>query len=558
MKTPACTLRYRSAALGLAFAGVLLSIFLVPAPGLAASIIVDTYDDELNVDGDCSLREAIQAANTDSSVDNCGAGSGADMIALDVGTYTLSLAGSGEDGNQSGDLDIVDDLTITGLAMVDTGVDGLQQDRVFDVHAGTVFLSDLSVRNGFISFPGDGGNVRNRARLRLTNVGVGGGDASTGGGIFNDQGGDVGIVGSVISGNSSENGGGLANAASTEATVVTIKETTFFDNTAQRGGGIHSTGSLVVETSTFTRNGADEGGGLYNGGMSTVVNSTISTNTASVSGGGIRNGFEGTLALKSATLSQNSAPVGGGLHTDSGLTTLENTIVSDSVGSPDCNGAVTSHGFNLIEDPSGCGIGGDTTGNITEVDPQLGPLDENDGLTQTHLPSIDSPVVDAGSPSCPPPDTDQRGLARPQGPRCDIGAVETTAADLAVTKTAPPGRAPTGRELTYTITVVNNGPTEAVLAKLVDAPPSNVTVERVNGVEVCVTDGRLLECGLGTLASGATVIIEIVVKPTQPGVITNTASVSSPTPDPDGGNNADSEDTTVCRITSRRSSPPCP
>ena len=551
--------RTRSVTLGLTCSAVVASVFLLPAPGLAASIIVDTYDDELNSDGDCSLREAIQAANTDLPIDNCGPGSGADMIWLDFGTYALSLAGSAEDGNQAGDLDITDDLTITGLGMIDTRVDGLEQDRVFDVHAGTVFLSDLGVQRGLLLEVDDGGNVRNRAELTLTNVTVEIGSARTGGGIFNGEGGDLAIVRSQIRGNSAgENGGGLGNAASNEAAVARIEETTFSENSAQRGGGIHSSGTLVVETSTFTRNGADEGGGLYNSGMSTVVNSTISTNNASVNGGGVRNGSDGTLALKSVTFSQNSAPVGGGLRTDSGLSTLENTIVSDSSGGADCDGAVTSHGYNLIEDPSGCEIGGNTTGNIAGVDPQLGPLDENDGLTQTHLPSIESPVVDAGSPSCPPPDTDQRGLTRPQGPRCDIGAVETTGADLAVTKTAPPARAPTGRELTYTITVANNGPTEAVLAKLVDVLPSNVTVERVNGVPVCATDGRVLECGLGTLASGATVIIEIVVKPTQPGVVTNTASVSSPTPDPDGGNNADSEDTTVCRITSRRSSPPCP
>src|SRR6476659_7405656 len=81
-------------------------------PAYAATIDVTTFTDNLINNGDCSLREAIQAANTDSAVDACPAGSGADTIQLLAGTYTLSIVGANEDMNQTGDLDILGNLTI--------------------------------------------------------------------------------------------------------------------------------------------------------------------------------------------------------------------------------------------------------------------------------------------------------------------------------------------------------------------------------------------------------------------------------------------------------------
>jgi CSLREA domain-containing protein len=65
-----------------------------------SAIAVNTLDDELNADGDCSLREAIQAANMDAAVDACQAGSGNDTVNLLEGTYLLTIPGSEEDGNR--------------------------------------------------------------------------------------------------------------------------------------------------------------------------------------------------------------------------------------------------------------------------------------------------------------------------------------------------------------------------------------------------------------------------------------------------------------------------
>jgi hypothetical protein len=59
------------------------------------------------------------------------------------------------------------------------------------------------------------------------------------------------------------------------------------------------------------------------------------------------------------------------------------------------------------------------------------------------------------------------------------------------------------------------------------------------------------------MESGATATLEIVVNPTTAGTITNRVSISATASDPNLANNIDIEDTTVCRVTSRRSSIPC-
>jgi uncharacterized repeat protein (TIGR01451 family) len=131
-------------------------------------------------------------------------------------------------------------------------------------------------------------------------------------------------------------------------------------------------------------------------------------------------------------------------------------------------------------------------------------------------------------------------------------------ADLLLTKTDPPGRQPTSRNMTYTLTVSNLGPRAAYETVATDQLPSSVTfVSATPAQGSCNHSGGTVTCTLGTIGTGATVTIAIVVRPTVAGTITNTASVTASTPDPAGGNNADSESTSICRITSRRSSIPC-
>jgi hypothetical protein len=116
--------------------------------------------------------------------------------------------------------------------------------------------------------------------------------------------------------------------------------------------------------------------------------------------------------------------LGGGISNDvpSALTTLLNTIVAVNTPS-DCEGNITSNGYNMDSDNS-CGF--TATGDKPGVtNPGLGPLALNHpGTTETHALLDGSPAIDAVLNGCPPPSTDQRGVTRPQGSACDMGAYE--------------------------------------------------------------------------------------------------------------------------------------
>jgi uncharacterized repeat protein (TIGR01451 family) len=134
-----------------------------------------------------------------------------------------------------------------------------------------------------------------------------------------------------------------------------------------------------------------------------------------------------------------------------------------------------------------------------------------------------------------------------------------TAADLAMEKADPPGRQPTGRNMTYTLTVAHNGPDAAQDVTVVDRLPSTVTfVSATTTQGTCGHSVGAVTCVLGPMGAGTATTIEVVVVPQSPGVILNTASVTSSSADPNPEDNADSESTSICRITSRRTSIPCP
>jgi len=129
-------------------AGLALTVWPVPIAG-AAAISVTTTADENNNDGDCSLREAIIAANEDRTVDACPLGNGADTIDLPAGDYALSIVGINETTARTGDLNITDDVTITGASRLSTTIDARGIDRVsyiygpIDVHS-----SDVKITGG--------------------------------------------------------------------------------------------------------------------------------------------------------------------------------------------------------------------------------------------------------------------------------------------------------------------------------------------------------------------------------------------------------------------------
>jgi CSLREA domain-containing protein len=466
---------------------LLAGAFGLAAPAQAAAIAVTTTGDELNTAAPCSLREAIRSANTDLAIGGCAAGSGADTITVPPGTYVLTIPNApgvtDENNGQSGDLDILADLTITGSANAPAIINGngaALSDRVFDVSAAaTVSFNRLTIRNG-TEPPGSlagGGGVTNNGRATFTNTTISGNIAGTGGGgVSNGSG--VGatstFINSTITGNSAGgSGGGVRIGAGASSSFV---NTTISGNLAQvGGGGVSNDGAATFANTNIAGNGAGgRGGGVFNGApssASTFTNSTFSGNTAGLEGGGLFNSAGAGTNLMNSTLSGNRAnDSGGGLQggtaTLSNVTITANVADSDANGTgdgggvasatlsvrnsiiggnmdastppsaviPDCSATVNSQGYNLIGNATGCAIAvgpSDKVGSgAAPIDPALGPLANNGGPTPTHALLASSPARVGGSPTAPggPGDactaSDQRGVPRPQGARCDVGAYE--------------------------------------------------------------------------------------------------------------------------------------
>ena len=224
-------------------------------------------------------------------------------------------------------------------------------------------------------------------------------------------------------------------------TVVEISNLTITNGSNSAGGGIVNIGTLTLRNVTLTGNTASngEGGAILNVGSVTIANSTISGNTAD-SAAAIANRQHFTVTVRNSTITNNAATsTNGGIRHFGGIgaTTLYNTILAGNTAptSPNCAGAaLTSQGYNLLGDNSGCTFSA-TTGDIvgtgaSPVDPLLGSLADNGGSTQTHELLTGSPAIGAGNPATPGSggsaceSIDQRGTSRPQGTDCDIGAYE--------------------------------------------------------------------------------------------------------------------------------------
>lgn len=179
-------------------------------------------------------------------------------------------------------------------------------------------------------------------------------------------------------------------------------------------------GRLTLMRSQVT---ANKGIGVSNAeGTTTCINSTIAGNQGS--GIALK---DGSASAASCTIARNG---GTGLDAGEGEITVQNTLLAGNA--QGCSGTVRSTGYNLTDDPR-CTFG--QTGDITSEDPRLGEVANNGGATQTVSLGNGSPAIDAGDPSgCADPSSggmltsDQRGVRRPSGARCDIGAFETQAA----------------------------------------------------------------------------------------------------------------------------------
>ncbi|KAA3662868.1 MAG: CSLREA domain-containing protein [Chloroflexi bacterium] len=322
---------------------------------VSASITVNTTNDELNSDGDCSLREAVQSANTDSSVDACTAGNGADVITLPAGKYILSLTGSGEDLNATGDLDVLESLTINGASSNSTSINGFSSDRIF--HINPALSSDLSFRLEDVQITnGDVGNgagiYLSNSTGRLLDVDINSNTAITnGGGIYNNNSLLIIEGNSEIATNTAVDGAGIFSDGEGQ---LHIEDSWIHHNLASDEGGAAKldSGGVTVRNSTIEYNEATEyGGGVYTTMDVLIEDSTIQHNTAVNNYGG---GFyveDGSLIIENSTVYSNTASYGGGVYLYGVEVYVRQSIFRDNLATSDGGGIYHEYyGGTIVED----------------------------------------------------------------------------------------------------------------------------------------------------------------------------------------------------------------
>jgi CSLREA domain-containing protein len=366
----------------------LLLALTLPA-ALRAAVYVPTKTADTNdgvCDTDCSLREAIAAANRHA---------GENVVLLHAGTYSLTAAGDANGVH----LPIQGDLILLGDGAGRTIIDGGASAGILSVAAGvTVQIQDVTLRNG--QSPGAGGAIRNNGVLTLLRTTLAGNFSVAGAA-------GAGLGGAILS-----NGAGSS---------LTITDSAVVNNTAQSSGG-----------------------GIAAGGTIDFTNVTISGNRSSTNfGGGVYLFSDARGTIASATIAGNSAALqGGGLFGESTIfigvpPKLTNSIVAgnSAASRPDCFAGLDS-AYDLIGNGTGCI--GPAAANHSRVgtaaaplDSRLGALADNGGPGPTLALLAGSPAIAAGNPAAPGTGNgaceaaDQRGAKRAS---CDLGAFTLTTA----------------------------------------------------------------------------------------------------------------------------------
>jgi hypothetical protein len=321
-------------------------------------------------------------------------------------------------------------------------VDGANTSRIFDVSATDATISGLTIQNG--NAAKGGGIYLQAGQLTVANSVVTGDTATgDGGGIYVHTG-NLTVDSSTISDNHSGNfGGGIGGSSSAGgfAGPTTVRNSTLSGNHAELGGGAYFNfkSAATVENSTVYENYADvgvdgRGGGLYHAGQGggpglVVTGSTISKNHAFIDGGGVASGGAPSTyirpTIRDSIVAGNYASPGPDLAAYNGGNPVSMSVGFSLIGTVDSAVVITPIGPNLLNQ-----------------NPQLGPLTDNGGPTETQKPATTSPVIDAGSAFGLA--RDQRGVSRPfdaipanvpGGDASDIGAVELQSSEIAA---APP------------------------------------------------------------------------------------------------------------------------
>jgi hypothetical protein len=401
--------------------------------------------------GDCNLRAAVQEAN-------------AGATSLDMITFQSSL-GEIDLGSV---IPITDPVTIdgtgSGSAATDTVVDGNDTVRLFDVFAAaaTTTFKDMRIRNGYAEDE-SGGAIRTGATTTLDNVVLDSSESFAnllpvfGGAISNEStAATLTIQNSVISNNTisfdagrNAAGGGIASHGPLVVTNSVVSDNSIAGSGDDAlGGGIFANDDLTIADSTIEGNdvqgNADvAGGGIFdssNSSANSLTNSTVSGNDGGGGAGGVHLGDHTDITNVTFKNNTGGNPDGQDLIQFGGTATVQNTIFDNlNACDEELTGAIASAipGHNIDADDT-CGFGV-TQGNMENTDPML-----QTGLVQfgtppgqsIHFAFATSPAIDNADPSCGGSiPFDQRGIERPQGPACDIGAYERDYRDLTVTVT---------------------------------------------------------------------------------------------------------------------------
>jgi hypothetical protein len=437
---------YRRRAFVPALIGCLVAAWLI-SPGTASAATVRNVATTGADTGDCTVNpcRTIQYA--------IGQSSSGDVIKIAAGTYSENV--------------VIDrSLAVKGAGASSTMIDGSAAGTVVTIGSPSaslrVIVSKLTIQNGHAatgagisSVPGTGEtNTVSLFRVVVSNNVA----TSAGGGIYNAVSSTMHISRSSVSGNSAyAQGGSAAGGGIDNAGTIFLTKTAVSGNHAialviaggvASGGGLSNIGRLNITQSTVSANSAvvmnqsehgscrEQGGGIF--GSGTIVNSTVANNSVPISfsgpcnftrvGGGIE--AAGTISLVNSTIADNSAATaGGGLDLTNGSASLTNSILARNTASigPDCQGTVSSGGHNLVGNDSSCS-GFTGAGDLRNVHPVLGPLQNNGGPTFTIALLPGSPAIGAADDAvCAAPPikgVDQRGKPRPSGPHCDIGSFE--------------------------------------------------------------------------------------------------------------------------------------